>query len=81
MFGLISPNEARVTGHRIAQVAADQFEVAPPLYWVEVPDGTTADGYYFDSAQNAPVVMPPPPAPPPAIAAANQPATSGTQTL
>lgn len=52
---LISPNELRYgdeqktqSGYRIAQVSDSTFEVASPLFWIDVPDGTIADSLYYD---------------------------------
>jgi hypothetical protein len=33
---------------RICQVEAVAFDVATPLYWVDCPDETIADVYYYD---------------------------------
>ena len=35
---------------RIAQVEDVEFEVAPPLYWLDCEDYVTAAGYYFNTA-------------------------------
>jgi hypothetical protein len=52
---LISPNELRYgdeqktqSGYRIAQVSDSTFEVASPLFWIDVPDSTIADSLYYD---------------------------------
>jgi hypothetical protein len=47
---LISPNEPRETGYRVAQVV-DQyqtFEVGQPLFWVECADNVVADQFWYD---------------------------------
>jgi hypothetical protein len=50
---LISPSETIygdeyhiTSGYRIAQICDIEFEVASPLFWIDVPDGTTGDKYY-----------------------------------
>jgi hypothetical protein len=47
---LVSPNERRETGYRIAQVV-DQyqtFEVGQPLFWVECADDVVADQFWYN---------------------------------
>jgi len=44
---LISPAELVEQGVRLVQIADKEFEVAPPLYWVDVPDDATPDTHYF----------------------------------
>jgi hypothetical protein len=47
---LISPNEPRETGYRVAQVV-DQyqtFEVGQPLFWVECADDVIADQFWYN---------------------------------
>ena len=62
---LISPNEQvysydkTLLGERIAQVEPVGFEVAPPLFWTEVPDYVTAEGYYWDGTQAQPIPVKP----------------------
>lgn len=46
MKALISPNEVRDNGVRIAQIEASAFEVASPLFWVDCPDGVTTEWVY-----------------------------------
>jgi len=44
---------ALIEGERICEfvaTAADQFPVAPPLHWVEVPDDTTTQDTYVNGA-------------------------------
>lgn len=48
MYALISPNEPRETGYRVAQVSETTFEIAPPLFWVECADDVVADQYWYD---------------------------------
>jgi hypothetical protein len=67
---LISPFEDVIrngirAGARVAQVEAAPFEVAPPLFWVEVPDDTIADEVMWDGGDVVPapdhtVATPPP---------------------
>ena len=50
MKALISPNEPRETGYRVAQVEDDnlQFDVADPLFWVSCNDEVMADQFWYD---------------------------------
>jgi hypothetical protein len=32
---------------RVAEVEPTEFEVAPPLFWVDCPDDCKADAWYF----------------------------------
>lgn len=34
--------------YRIIEVANQSFEVSKPLFWVDCPDETIADAWYFD---------------------------------
>lgn len=52
---LISPNEIKYgdeaqtqSGYRIAQVADAEFQIASPMFWIDVPDDTIADSKYYD---------------------------------
>lgn len=45
---LISPNEPRETGYRVAQVEDNTFDVAKPLFWVECEDYIVADEYWYN---------------------------------
>jgi hypothetical protein len=45
---LISPNESRETGYRVAEVAYQIFEVGQPLFWVECSDNVVADRFFYD---------------------------------
>jgi len=36
---------------RVAQVAPEAFEVAPPLHWVDCPDDCAADEWYYKNGQ------------------------------
>jgi len=50
MKALISPNEPRETGYRVAQVEDDnlQFDVADPLFWVSCSNEILADQFWYD---------------------------------
>lgn len=78
MKALISTQEPRETGYRVAQVSPDNeiFPVAPQLYWVDCPDDLQADQKWYDPADQQFKDFPPPPE---AVAAPDQPATTGTQ--
>jgi hypothetical protein len=47
---LISPNEPKETGYRVAQVEPDNqtFEVAEPLFWTPCADYIKADQFWYD---------------------------------
>ena len=53
MKALISPEELTqkydrtILGSRIAQVAQESFDVAPPLFWVDCVDDVVADQFYY----------------------------------
>jgi len=62
MKALISPNEPRYSGYRVAQVEQQEFEVAPPLFWVNCDDTVKADLFWYDPADqtikpNPPVII------------------------
>ena len=53
---LISPNELKMisateTGYRIADIVDNEFDVASPLFWIDVPDDTTKEKVYNPSNQ------------------------------
>ena len=59
---------------RVAEVCDTEFELAPPLFWVDCADDIVADQFYFDTVTDEilPVVnVPMPPLP--------QPESSGLQ--
>ena len=60
---LISPQEPRETGYRVAQVEQQEFEVAPPLFWVTCADDVVADQFWYDPADQTikPIPQPEPP--------------------
>jgi hypothetical protein len=51
---LISPNEPRETGYRVAQVEPDgqTFEVSQPLFWTSCADNVVADQFWYDPSDN-----------------------------
>jgi hypothetical protein len=85
---LISPNEQvsyisawdeqkpvyTVLGQRVAQVSDNQFEVAPPLFWLACADDVTAMGFYYDATSLAIVQIPESPPQPTPV----QPVTTGS---
>ena len=48
MKALISPQELKETGYRVAQVEEKEFEVAQPLFWVDCADTEKADQCWYD---------------------------------
>ena len=48
---LISPNEPRETGYRVAQVVdkGQTFEVGSPLFWTPCADDVVADQWYYNT--------------------------------
>lgn len=72
MFALISPNEQRNTGVRVAQVSASKFEVAKPLFWVQCGDDITPDHFYDLGSKAFSLISQPAP---------DQPSSTGTQEL
>ncbi len=62
MKALISPIEPRETGYRVAQVEVNQFDVAPPLFWVNCSNDTKADQFWYDPADQTikPIPQPEP---------------------
>jgi len=53
---LISPSESRKIseteyGYRIADVVDTEFDVASPMFWIDVPDDTTTYKCYNPSNQ------------------------------
>jgi hypothetical protein len=76
MKALISPNEPRQAGYRIAEVAQNSFEIAPPLFWVDCSDDVIADLYWYDPATQSIELIPVP-----EPVEVSQPVSQGTQTL
>lgn len=56
--------ETYTNSARVCQVAAEPFEVAPPLFWTPCAEGVIADQWYYDTValQLLPVVNAPFPA-------------------
>jgi hypothetical protein len=48
MKALISPNEPRETGYRVAEVEPADFPVAQPLFWTDCADDVVADQFWYD---------------------------------
>lgn len=48
-------------GKRVCQVEPEEFQVAPPLFWVECAEGTVADRFYYDEVSGAVNPLPLPP--------------------
>lgn len=63
MQALISPLEPRHGGFRVADVAAQSFEVAEPFFWVDCDVSVQADTHYYDATTEQ--VLPVPTAPGP----------------
>jgi hypothetical protein len=65
MKALISPIEPRETGYRVAEVAQQSFEVAPPLFWVDCATNVVADQFWYDPSDQTikPIPVPPEPEP------------------
>lgn len=43
---------------RVADVADNQFPVAPPLFWADCADDVVADQWYYDTANQQILVVP-----------------------
>jgi len=54
MKALIDPNGL------VAQIEVEEFEMAPPCFWVDCPDNIVAGQYTYINNQFVPVVIPPP---------------------
>jgi hypothetical protein len=53
---LIAPNETRPisateTGYRVAQISDAEFDVASPLFWIDVADDTATQKVYNPNTQ------------------------------
>lgn len=53
---LVSPNEIKMiseteTGYRIADIVDAEFDVASPLFWIDVPDDTLTNKVYNPANQ------------------------------
>jgi hypothetical protein len=81
-YALVCKNEPREQGYRVAEIVdAIPFEPAPDHMWVECADDLVADAKWFDPSDNTYKDFPPPPAPIANQASADQPTTTGTQTI
>lgn len=60
MKALISPLETREAGFRVADVAAQSFEIAQPLFWVDCADDVVADKFWYDPATQSCQLIPVP---------------------
>jgi len=76
MYALVSPNEPKFEGYRVAEVAVSPFEVAEPLFWVECGDEVMADMFYYDP--NSGVILPNPST---VVPVDQQPTTTGSQSF
>lgn len=65
---------------RVCQVQQTEFEIAPPLFWIDCADDVLADQFWYniENKQILPIVDAPEP---PMPAAEEQPVNTGTQTL
>ena len=81
MKALISPNEQRPAGYRVAQVAAESFEVGQPLFWVDCADDVVADQFVYDPQDGQIKVAPPVEPDPVVLVAGTQPTVGGAETL
>lgn len=58
-FALISKKEIRNTGYRVAETAAQPFEVyEDTLFWTECADNVEADTYWYDKTDNSIKLVP-----------------------
>lgn len=60
MKALISTNEPRESGYRVAQVVVngDEFEVGSGLFWVDCDDTVKQDLYWYDPSDNTIKLVP-----------------------
>ena len=69
MNALISPNELvyswdkQVLGQRVAEVAANTFPIAPPLFWIPCADDVVPEDCYYDPNTQTIDLIPSPPPP------------------
>lgn len=70
---VIDPNTGLVVGERVAEVSANPFEVALPLFWVSCAADVVADWYYYDPSDQqikpTPELIPPEPPEPTVLGA------------
>jgi hypothetical protein len=75
MKALISPNEPRETGYRVADISVNGFGVAQPLFWVDCSDDIVPDKFWYDPVDQTFKLVPLPEPEP------EQPISEGTQDL
>jgi hypothetical protein len=81
-YALVCKNEPREQGYRVAEIVdLIPFEPAPEHMWVECSDDLVADAKWFDPSDNTYKDFPPSPVPVNLQASADQPTTTGTQTI
>jgi hypothetical protein len=81
-YALVCKNEPTETGYRVAEIVdAIPYEPAPDHMWVECADDLLADTKWFDPIDNTFKDFPPPPPIQTSQASADQPTTTGTQTI
>jgi len=73
---LISTIEPRETGYRVAEVALEEFEVAPAFIWVDCQDDIVADMYWYNPADGTFNLFPEEPS-----TLVKQPTSTGSQTF
>lgn len=78
-YALISPNEPREAGYRVADVHPDGFDVAEPLFWSECADEVVADKFWYDPSDGQLKEVPEPVIEEPQLDL--QPTVSGAETL
>jgi len=68
------------SGALIAQISDQEFEVAPPLFWVDCDNSINENTYYYDLTTNTfkEKVFPPPP---PKVPKETQPIIEGLDTV
>jgi hypothetical protein len=44
----------------VAQVEQQEFEIAPPCFWVDCPDNIVAYQFTYNNGEFIPIVIPPP---------------------
>ena len=44
--------------NRVCEVKENEFEVAPPMHWVDCANDVTADNYYYDTTDSTIKVIP-----------------------
>lgn len=60
MKALISPNERRETGYRVAHVDQVEFDVAEPLFWISCANNVVTDLFWYDPQDKKIKPMPEP---------------------